>query len=256
MEPGTFEGQHYDGKMTNILFNHAAIVEEGRVEGAVVGDSASERGWARLGHILEAVLFGGALDREYKRAPDGRFGSVAGSPGTGIISKGSPLAMKEKAAKVAAKAPKAEKKASAPKAAPKEKAPKAEKSKAKKKPGLSKSDWSKYNDYWSKYDTDADKEAIGAPAEKPKAEKKASAPTPRDPLATSLENLQAKTKFDRRTFLAHVVEKISADNAKIARLPKSQQTLPKLIAFYEPKLGKAKLESIALIVANENSVVH
>ncbi len=79
---------------------------------------------------------------------------------------------------------------------------------------------------------------------------------PRDPLAISLENLQNKTKLNRKTFLAHVVEKIIADNTKITRLPTSQLTLPKLIAYYEPQLGKAKLESCALSVATEHSIVH
>ncbi|MGO9986719.1 MAG: hypothetical protein ACLPIX_21205 [Rhodomicrobium sp.] len=81
-------------------------------------------------------------------------------------------------------------------------------------------------------------------------------PTPKDPLESSLEKLQVKTGFNRKTFLTHVVEKITANNAKVTRLPKSQLTLPKLIAHYEPKLGRAALESCASSVANEHSVVH
>lgn len=40
MTPGTFEGTPYDGVMTEIQFNHVALVEVGRVKGAVVGDAA------------------------------------------------------------------------------------------------------------------------------------------------------------------------------------------------------------------------
>ena len=41
MEPGTYEGQHYDGRMTEISGNHLALVEEGRAgPQCVVGDSA------------------------------------------------------------------------------------------------------------------------------------------------------------------------------------------------------------------------
>ena len=40
MESGTFNSVPYAGRMTNIFFNHLALVPEGRVVGAVVGDSA------------------------------------------------------------------------------------------------------------------------------------------------------------------------------------------------------------------------
>jgi uncharacterized protein len=41
MDPGTFDGEPYDGKMVDISFNHVAIVEEGRQgPDVVVGDSA------------------------------------------------------------------------------------------------------------------------------------------------------------------------------------------------------------------------
>ncbi len=43
MEPGTYNGQPYDGRMTDIQFNHVAIVEIGRVDGAVVGDEQPEQ---------------------------------------------------------------------------------------------------------------------------------------------------------------------------------------------------------------------
>jgi hypothetical protein len=40
VEPGTYEGTKYDAKMVDIVGNHCALVESGRVSGAVVGDSA------------------------------------------------------------------------------------------------------------------------------------------------------------------------------------------------------------------------
>ncbi len=39
MEAGTFKGTPYAGRMTAIQFNHEALVPEGRVEGAFVGDN-------------------------------------------------------------------------------------------------------------------------------------------------------------------------------------------------------------------------
>ena len=39
MTPGSYEGEHYDGVMRDIVGNHVAIVAEGRVKGAVIGDS-------------------------------------------------------------------------------------------------------------------------------------------------------------------------------------------------------------------------
>lgn len=40
MEPGSFEGEMYDGKMTNIIGNHVALVDRGRAgPDVVVGDS-------------------------------------------------------------------------------------------------------------------------------------------------------------------------------------------------------------------------
>lgn len=39
MEPGSYKGHHYDGRMTQIKFNHGALVPEGRVQGATVADA-------------------------------------------------------------------------------------------------------------------------------------------------------------------------------------------------------------------------
>jgi hypothetical protein len=39
MEPGSYNGQAYDGRMIDISFNHVTICPDGRVEGAMVGDS-------------------------------------------------------------------------------------------------------------------------------------------------------------------------------------------------------------------------
>lgn len=54
MEPGVWEGEAYDGWMDNIIFNHVAIVEEGRQgELVVIGDDADELLWDALGRALE-----------------------------------------------------------------------------------------------------------------------------------------------------------------------------------------------------------
>ena len=54
LEPGVHNGQQYDGIMTNLAFNHVAMVEAGRVEGAQVADHAlSEDHWSIL---EEAIL--------------------------------------------------------------------------------------------------------------------------------------------------------------------------------------------------------
>jgi hypothetical protein len=40
IEPGTFEGVPYELRMTSLCGNHVALVDSGRVAGAVIGDSA------------------------------------------------------------------------------------------------------------------------------------------------------------------------------------------------------------------------
>ena len=53
MEPGDFNGEPYDGRMTDIVFNHVAIVTEGRQgKDVVVGDSADDLNWG----IIERAL--------------------------------------------------------------------------------------------------------------------------------------------------------------------------------------------------------
>lgn len=39
MQPGSYQGIHYDGRMVDIVGNHVALVAKGRVAGAFVGDS-------------------------------------------------------------------------------------------------------------------------------------------------------------------------------------------------------------------------
>lgn len=54
MEPGAFEGKPFDGLMTEILFNHLCLVEDGRQgDDIVVGDSKEEAAWAA---IEDAIL--------------------------------------------------------------------------------------------------------------------------------------------------------------------------------------------------------
>ncbi len=53
MEPGSWNGEHFDGRMTAIEFNHLALVERARQgETICVGDSAEELHWA----IVEEAL--------------------------------------------------------------------------------------------------------------------------------------------------------------------------------------------------------
>src|SRR5208283_3893802 len=55
MQPGTYEGQHYDGVMTDIVGNHLITTATGRAGPAVsVGDSADELHWAVLELALKA----------------------------------------------------------------------------------------------------------------------------------------------------------------------------------------------------------
>ena len=61
MIPGEFEGEPYDGMMTEIIFNHVALVEEGRQgPDVVIGDDASEVIWAAIE---------GALERGWRQRP-------------------------------------------------------------------------------------------------------------------------------------------------------------------------------------------
>jgi hypothetical protein len=53
MTPGTYEGKAYQGVMRGISGNHVALVSEGRVNGAVVGDSAlREEGKIEMSKIV------------------------------------------------------------------------------------------------------------------------------------------------------------------------------------------------------------
>jgi hypothetical protein len=55
MQPGVYEGQHFDGIMTEIRGNHVALVRDGRAGGDVlVADSQFDysREWDRLERAL------------------------------------------------------------------------------------------------------------------------------------------------------------------------------------------------------------
>ncbi len=52
MESGTWNGQPYSGKMTQISGNHIAIIPDGRVPGAVVGDDKTDLQWAIIENAL------------------------------------------------------------------------------------------------------------------------------------------------------------------------------------------------------------
>jgi hypothetical protein len=53
MTPGEFEGEHFDGSMTNVVFNHLALVEQGRQgKDIVVGDSVENMQWNAIARAL------------------------------------------------------------------------------------------------------------------------------------------------------------------------------------------------------------
>jgi 8-oxo-dGTP pyrophosphatase MutT (NUDIX family) len=56
MEPGTFDGEDFDGRMTDIKFNHVAIVETGRQGPEItIGDSADDVLWQIVGDAISEV---------------------------------------------------------------------------------------------------------------------------------------------------------------------------------------------------------
>ncbi len=55
MEPGTYNGTAFSGKMVNLIFNHCCLVAAGRVIGAMVGDSDIIEGQWKL---IERALLG------------------------------------------------------------------------------------------------------------------------------------------------------------------------------------------------------
>ena len=77
MTPGvTRSGEHYDGRMLSIAPNHVALVIEGRVEGAQVGDSAVDR-VRRPVTVLEWI----AADRDRTRLARERNPLACAIPG-------------------------------------------------------------------------------------------------------------------------------------------------------------------------------
>ena len=56
MEPGKFDGEDYDGRMTEICFNHEAIVETGRQgREVIIGDSAEDLIWRSLAEMMQGT---------------------------------------------------------------------------------------------------------------------------------------------------------------------------------------------------------
>ena len=81
MTPGTFEGEHYDGRMTKIQGNHLALVENGRAgSDVVVADSnpfpkeETKMKMTKLGRALYVALSAASP----KLAQDAALGSVVG----------------------------------------------------------------------------------------------------------------------------------------------------------------------------------
>jgi hypothetical protein len=56
MERGSFNGVPFSGRMINIVFNHCALVDAGRVVGASVGDSAIKKGAIKMGQQLKESI--------------------------------------------------------------------------------------------------------------------------------------------------------------------------------------------------------
>ena len=57
MTPGTFEGEHYDGVMRDIVGNHVALVKDGRAgPDVVVGDDARAMQWQAIASVMVAQL--------------------------------------------------------------------------------------------------------------------------------------------------------------------------------------------------------
>jgi hypothetical protein len=52
MEPGEFQGVHYDGRMVELAANHVTLCKQGRVVGAFVGDSMDNFLWGKLEQAL------------------------------------------------------------------------------------------------------------------------------------------------------------------------------------------------------------
>jgi hypothetical protein len=56
MEPGSHNGQHYDGRMIDIKGNHVALVDQPRVPGsAVAGDTGDELLWLDIADAIRSL---------------------------------------------------------------------------------------------------------------------------------------------------------------------------------------------------------
>jgi len=71
MEPGTYNGQAYDGRMVDIDFNHLALVPDGRVDGALVADAQIEDSIEQNSEGIEAGCRRPA-ERQARRRRDDR----------------------------------------------------------------------------------------------------------------------------------------------------------------------------------------
>lgn len=88
-EAGEYNGQPYDLKMVNILPNHLALVEKGRVKGAYVFDEEKEQGEKGMFKELAAMFDSFSKDlakqadefkeSDHPRGNDGKFTSGGGS---------------------------------------------------------------------------------------------------------------------------------------------------------------------------------
>lgn len=72
MTPGTFNGEHYDGIMRDIVFNHVALVEEGRA-GPTVAVADSIHGFTKRTYMTLKQKLLRAMDSIRAKAKDGNL---------------------------------------------------------------------------------------------------------------------------------------------------------------------------------------
>jgi len=76
------------------------------------------------------------------------------------------------------------------------------------------------------------------------------------PLLRKLEGFQLRTGYNRKTFLACLVDAIGTHHGGVKALAKKNWTFPKFLRYYGDRLSINDLEAIALEVAERNSRAH
>jgi hypothetical protein len=76
------------------------------------------------------------------------------------------------------------------------------------------------------------------------------------PLQRKLEGFQLRTGYNRKTFLACLIDAIGTHHGGVRPLAKKNWTFPKFLRYYGDHLSINDLEAIALEVAEKNSRAH